>query len=76
MSTIEHIEPDVAPPPLASARPRRRLRRIGAMVLMAFIAQYVLIALLVGLSLAATLHYWVTPQIVATFEALNAALRH
>jgi hypothetical protein len=76
VSTIEHIEPDDAPPPVASARPRRRWRRIGALVLMAFVAQYVLIALLVGLSLAATLHYWVTPQIVATFEALNTALRH
>ena len=46
------------------------------MVLTALVAQYVLIALLVGLSVAATLHYWVTPQIVATFEALNNALRH
>jgi hypothetical protein len=76
VSTIEHIEPNDAPPPIALARPRRRLRRIGAMLLMAFVAQYVLIALLVGLSVAATLHYWVTPQIVATFEALNNALRH
>ena len=31
--------------------------------------------LLIGLSVAGTLRYFVTPQIVAKFEALNAALR-
>jgi len=33
------------------------------------------VALLVGLSVAATLRYFVTPQIVAKFEAIATALR-
>jgi hypothetical protein len=72
VSTLEH---DDAPPPIATPRPRSRLRRIGAMVLMALIAPYTLIALVAGLSVAATLRYLVTPQIVATFVALNDALQ-
>jgi len=60
---------------LAAAKPpkarRRRLRRI----LLALLTQYVVIAVIVGLSLAATLRYLVTPQIVATFETLEAALK-
>jgi hypothetical protein len=59
---------------LAVARPqkvRRPLRRI----LLALATQYVIIATIVGLSVAATLHYLVTPQVVAQFEAIEAAFR-
>jgi hypothetical protein len=73
LSTIE--QDDDAPVPIATVRPRGRLRRIGGTVLLAFIAQYTLIALVVGLSVAATLHYLVTPQILATFMALSDALK-
>lgn len=72
MSTIEQ---DDTPPLIATPRPRSRLRRIGGMVLMSFIAQYTLVALVVGSSVAATLYYLVTPQIVATFMALSDALK-
>ena len=50
----------------------RALRR----VLLGIITQYIIIAATVGLSLAATLHYYVTPQIVGTFEAIAKALKH
>jgi hypothetical protein len=57
---------------IAAARPRRRpLRRI----LLTLATQYVIIATIVGLSVAATLHYLVTPQVVAQFEAIEAALK-
>jgi hypothetical protein len=44
-------------------------------MLLVFAAQYIIVALLVGLSVAATLRYLVTPQIVAKFEAIATALR-
>lgn len=50
---------------------RRPLRAI----LLALLAQYVIIAGLVGLTVATTLHYLVTPRIVATFETLEAAFK-
>ena len=50
---------------------RRRLRSI----LLALMAQYTIIAMAVGLSVAAILRYVVTPQIVAKFEAIEAALK-
>ena len=60
---------------LATAKPpkvgRRRLRAI----LLALMTQYAIIAAVVGLSLAAMLRYLVTPQIVAKFEAIEAALK-
>ena len=57
---------------IAVARPRRRpLRRI----LLALATQYVIIAAVVGVSVAATLHYLVTPQVVAQFEAIEDALK-
>jgi uncharacterized membrane protein len=72
LSTLE-AEPT---PLLASGqKPRSRLRRIGIMLLTIFVTQYIITALVVGLSVAATLHYFVTPQIVATFEALAEALK-
>ena len=73
MSTIE--QDDDPPPMIATPRARGRLRRIAGIVLMAFIAQYTIVALVVGLSVAATLRYLVTPQIVATFVALSDALK-
>ena len=50
----------------------RALRR----VLLGIITQYIIIAATVGLSLAATLRYYVTPQITAQFEAIANALKH
>jgi hypothetical protein len=50
---------------------RRRLRSI----LLALTAQYTIVAIIVGLSLAGILRYVVTPQIVAKFEAIDAALK-
>ena len=38
-------------------------------------AQYTIVAILVGLTVAGTLRYLVTPQIVARFEAIEAALK-
>jgi hypothetical protein len=43
--------------------------------LLALLTQYVIIATVVGLSVAATLHYVVTPKVVAQFEAIEAAFR-
>jgi hypothetical protein len=50
---------------------RRRLRSI----LLALMAQYTIVAMVVGLSIAGILRYIVTPQIVAKFEAIEAALK-
>ena len=50
---------------------RRRLRSI----LLALMAQYTIVAVVVGLSVAGILRYVVTPQIVAKFEAIEAALK-
>ena len=47
----------------------------GRAILLALVTQYVIIATIVGLSLAATMHYVVTPQVVAQFEAIEAALK-
>ena len=52
--------------------PRLRYLR---MFLLAVFAQYTIIAVVVGLSVTATLRTFVTPQIVAKFEALAAALK-
>ncbi len=69
------FETEETPLLAAEQPPRSRWRRVAAMLLAAFIAQYTIIALVVGLSVAATLRYFVTPQIVATFEAIAAALK-
>ena len=58
----------VARPPKVRRRPLRR-------ILLALATQYVIIATIVVLSVAATLHYLVTPQVVAQFEAIEAAFR-
>jgi hypothetical protein len=72
MSAVEEQHAPIlsaSPPP---QRPRPRYLRV---ILLAMFAQYTIVSRVVGLSVAATLRYFVTPQIVAKFEALNAALR-
>jgi hypothetical protein len=60
---------------LAAAKPPKIRRRPLRAILLALMTQYVIIATVVGLSLAAALHYLVTPQIVAKFEAIEAAFK-
>ena len=60
---------------LAVARLKKQRRRPLRRILLALATQYVIIASIVGLSVAATLHYLVTPQVVAQFEAIEAAFR-
>ena len=71
MSTAEGEE--VAIPAVASA-PKVRRRRLRS-ILLALMAQYTIVTMIVGLSLAGILRYVVTPQIVAKFEAIDAALK-
>jgi hypothetical protein len=59
----------------AAARPQKVRRRLLRRILMALLTQYVIIATIVGLSVAATLHYLVTPKVVAQFEAIEAAFK-
>ena len=54
--------------------PKTRRRRLRS-ILLALMAQYTLVAMAVGLTVAGTLRYLVTPQIVAKFEAIEAALK-
>ena len=58
---------------LAVARPQKVRRRPLRRILLALATQYLIIATIVGLSVAATLHFLVTPQVVAQFEAIEAA---
>ena len=60
---------------LAAAKPPKVRRRGLRAILLALMTQYAIIATIVGLSLAAMLHYLVTPHIVARFEAIEAALK-
>jgi hypothetical protein len=59
----------------AADRPRSPWLRALRRVLLGIITQYIIIAVTVGLSLAATLHYYVTPQVTAQFEAIARALK-
>jgi hypothetical protein len=54
--------------------PKPRRRRLRSIVL-ALMAQYTIVTMIVGLSVAGILRYVVTPQIVAKFEAIEAALK-
>jgi hypothetical protein len=60
---------------LAAARPPKARRRRLRSIVLALMAQYTIVAVVVGLSLAGILRYVVTPQIVARFEAIEAALK-
>ena len=72
MSTADSEEA----PLLAAAKPPKVRRRPPAQdTTDAGDAQYAIIATLVGLSVAATLHYLVTPHVVAQFEAIDAAFK-
>lgn len=59
----------------AEQPPRSRWRRVLMVVLAVLAAQYTITSVIVGVSVAATLRYFVTPQIVAKFEALAVALK-
>jgi hypothetical protein len=61
---------------LVAARPPKvRRRRLLTIVLATLTTQYVIVAVVVSLTVAGILRYQVTPQIVATFEAIEAALK-
>ena len=76
MEATPNAESDIAQlPPTAADRPSSPWLRALRKVLLGIITQYIIIAASVGLSLAATLHYYVTPQIVAQYEAIANALR-
>lgn len=60
---------------LAAASPPRVRRRVRATLLAVLTSQYAIVAILVSLSVAGTLHTLVTPQIVERFEAIAAALK-
>lgn len=66
------VEGEDARPDTKAPRLRRRPLRA---ILLALLTQYLIIAGIVGVTVAATLHYWVTPQIVATFETIEAAFK-
>lgn len=55
--------------------PKPRRRRLRAAFVAVLTAQYTLVALTVGLTVACILRYAVTPQIVAKFEAIEAAFK-
>lgn len=61
---------------LANTRPPKvRRRRLLGILLATVTTQYVIVAIVVSLTVAGILRYQVTPQIVATFEAIEAALK-
>lgn len=60
---------------LAVARPQKVRRHPLRRVLLTLVTQYVIIASIVGATIAVTLHYVVTPQVVAQFEAIEAAFK-
>ena len=69
------LEGEEIPIQAAGRPPRVRWRRVGMILLAIFVTQYAVTTLLVSLSVAGTLHYFVTPQIVARFEAIAIALK-
>ena len=58
---------------LPAARPPKARRRGLRRILLALLTQYFMIATLVGLTVAVTLHCLVTPQVVGTIADLEAA---
>jgi hypothetical protein len=71
MSTVEGEDALL----LATAKPPKVRRRRLRSILLALMAQYTIVATIVCLSVAGILRYVVTPQIVAKFEAIEAALK-
>ena len=59
----------------AATRPQKARRRPLRRILLALLTQYVIIATLVGVLVAATLHYVVTPKVIVQFEAIEAAFK-
>jgi len=59
---------------LVASQPPRRPRYLLA-ILRAIFAQYIIVSVIIGLSVAGTVRYVVAPQIVAKFEALADALK-
>lgn len=72
MSSVEGEDGFIA---VAARAPKVRRRRVRAVLLAALTAQYTIVAAIVSISVAVTLHYMVTPQIVEKFEAIAAALK-
>jgi hypothetical protein len=62
------------PPILATGKRSDRSNYLRTFLLVVF-AQYTIISVVVGLTVAGTLRTFVTPQIVAKFEALADALK-
>ena len=60
---------------LATTGPQKVRRRLLRRILLTLVTQYAIIATIVGLSVAATLHFLVTPKVVAQFEAIEAAFK-
>jgi hypothetical protein len=71
MSTVEGEDALL----LAAVKPPKVRRRRLRSILLALIAQYTIVSMIVGLAVAGILRYVVTPQIVAKFEAIETALK-
>ena len=71
MSAVDEQQPPIPAAGRTPPRPRY-LRRI----LLTMFAQYALVALIAGLSVAGVLRTFVTPQITAKFQAIAAALKN
>jgi hypothetical protein len=72
MSTVEDEDALIR---AAASAPKIRRRPLRAILLAVFTAQYTIVAIAVCVTVAGTLHYLVTPQIVARFESIAAALK-
>ena len=72
MSTVEDEDALML---AVSSVPKTRPRRLRALLLALFTAQYTMVAIAVSVTVAGTLHYLVTPQIVEKFEAIAAAIK-
>jgi hypothetical protein len=71
MSTVEGEDALL----LAAAKPPNVRWRPLRSIVLALMAQYTIVTLIVGLSVAGILRYVVTPQFVAKFEVIEAALK-
>jgi hypothetical protein len=71
MSTVEGEDALL----LAAAKPPKVRRRRLRSIVLALMAQYTIVTLIVGLSVAGILRSVVTPQFVAKFEVIEAALK-